>query len=73
MRDDRSSDASRLLALKEEIGVCVPSATVTCGRTLEAAPDPWLAEGDVKCAGYAGREALEGALCGHWTSPVRCN
>jgi hypothetical protein len=56
--------------LKEMGGVCLRSETNTCGRTLQRAPDPWLAADGSQCSGYETREALEGSFCGHWGSPV---
>jgi hypothetical protein len=52
-------------------GECAPSETTTCGRTPQAAPDPWTAADGTRCAGYATKEAYPGAFCGRWASPVR--
>jgi hypothetical protein len=52
-------------------GECAPSETTTCGRTPQAAPDPWTAADGTRCAGHATKEAFPGAFCGRWASPVR--
>lgn len=72
LRADAASLESAIVTKSNEIGgPCVSSATNTCGRTSEAAPDPWLTKDGQRCAGYDTREALEGSFCAHWGSPVR--
>ena len=56
--------------LEEMGGPCVSSPTNTCGRSLVAAPNPWIAADGSRCSGYETKEALEGSFCAHWGSPV---
>lgn len=68
LRAERSSLSLELEALRSSRTSCVPSRDTVCGRTLTEAPDPWIAANGQRCAGFLGREALEGAFCGHWLS-----
>lgn len=72
LRSEQTALTTAVEAKLAEVGaVCTPSATVTCGRTLQAAPNPWLAASGERCKGYETLEALEGLFCAHWTSLVR--
>lgn len=55
--------------LDEMGGPCIKSATNTCGRSLVAAPNPWISADGRRCSGYETKEALEGSFCAHWGSP----
>ena len=50
---------------------CTPSLEHTCGRTPAAAPNPWIADNDRPCMGKETLEAIPGAYCARWGSPVR--
>ena len=50
---------------------CVPSLKHTCGRTPAAAPNPWIADNNRPCMGKETLEAVPGAYCARWGSPVR--
>jgi hypothetical protein len=72
MRKEKSVLEDAILDKYAEIGgPCVESATQFCGRTYEAAPNPWIAADGTHCAGYRTFEAVEGSFCAHWGSPVR--
>ena len=73
MRQEQSSLEKAVEDKLSEIGgPCIKSATNFCGRTYEAAPNPWISADGTPCAGYTTEEAVEGSFCAHWGSPVRC-
>lgn len=69
-RQSISRLTSQEKAMAAEIAVCVPSTENACGRTSLEAPNPWLANDNEPCFGNDTYEALEGAYCGYWGSPV---
>jgi len=58
------------IEVADSIGICVRSATNTCGRTSQEAPNPWIANNGRACAGNGTWEALEGTYCAYWGSQV---
>ena len=71
LRAEQLALSRELDAKRAELGgPCVPSPTNICGRSFAAGPNPWVAADGTKCAGHATYEALEGAFCAHWGSPV---
>jgi len=70
-KDDIERYEEEVKTRNAAIGLCVPSATKTCGRDSIRAPNPWLSENGEQCVGYTTHEAFEGAFCGYWSSDVR--
>lgn len=69
LRVEASRTASALADRQSELGApCVPGPKTTCGRTLAAAPNPWVAADGTHCAGYDTYETVEGAFCTRWSS-----
>lgn len=62
---------AEVTARNDAIQLCVPSATKTCGRSSDEAPNPWIASNGEYCFGNGTYEALEGAFCANWGSEVR--
>lgn len=72
LRQEQTNLETYITDLLADIGgPCISSATNICGRTFDAAPNPWVAADGTRCAGYSTVEASEGAFCAHWGSPVR--
>ena len=71
MRAKASVLGVEVQALEALVHDCVPSLTVTCGRSAAEAPDPWLAASGVRCRGYSTKETRAGDYCGFWQSTVR--
>ena len=71
MRAKASELGMEIQALESLVLGCVPSLTVTCGRSAAEAPDPWLGLNGQRCRGYSTKETREGDYCGYWQSTVR--
>ena len=73
LQEMRQEQSSLEKAVEEKLlqigGPCIKSATHFCGRTYEAAPNPWISADGTHCAGYKTEEAVEGSFCAHWGSP----
>lgn len=67
--EQRNLEVSIENTLEQMGGPCIKSAANTCGRSLVAAPNPWIAADGQKCSGYETKESLEGSFCAHWGSP----
>ena len=71
-QEDIADLEAEVTARNAALGICIPSATNTCGRDSIRAPNPWMANDNEPCVGYTTHESFEGAFCGYWTSNVRC-